>query len=238
MNINLKLVLASIYIFCLGVLLVFVFNYLDFKDLTDYQYIKKNSEALLISRDENLYMFILVFLIFSILWIFLLGFGGPIAILSGFIFGQWLGTLISVVSLSVGSTLLYFFAQYYFRDLVINQLGSKIEKYKNLFKKNELVYFMIFRFVGGAGIPFGIQNVLPVIFDMKIKNYFYATFFGLFPSIFIVNSLGSGFEKLIEKNESLNYLRVIFDPGIYWPIAGFIIILIVSFFIRKKLFKK
>ena len=36
MNVNSKLILASIYIICLGVLLVFVFNYLDFKDLTDY----------------------------------------------------------------------------------------------------------------------------------------------------------------------------------------------------------
>ena len=237
MNINLKLILASIYILCLGVLLVFVFNYLDFKDLTDYHYIKKNSEALLIFRDENLFMFISIFLIFSILWIFLLGFGGPIAILSGFIFGQWLGTLMSVVSLTVGSTLLYFFAQYYFRDLIISHLENKIKKYKNLFKKNELFYFMIFRFMGGGGIPFGIQNVLPVVFDMKIKNYFYATFFGLFPSIFIVNSLGSGFEKLIEKNESLSYLSIISNPGIYWPIAGFIFILVVSFFIKKKLFK-
>ena len=238
MNINLKLILAFIYIFCLGVLLVFVFSYLDLKDLTDYHYIKENSHALLNLRDKNLYMFIFIFLIFSILWTFLLGFATPIAILSGFIFGQWLGTLMSVISLSAGSTLLYFLAQYYFRDSVINHLGNKIEKYKDLFKKNEFFYFMVFRFVGGGGIPFVIQNVLPVVFDMKTRNYFYATFFGLFPSVFIVNSLGSGFEKLIGKNKSLDYLTVIFDPGIYWPIVGFIVILIISFFIRKKLFKK
>ena len=40
------------------------------------------------------------------------------------------------------------------------------------FNKNELVYFMIFRFAGGGGIPFGIQNVLPIVFDLKVKNYF------------------------------------------------------------------
>ena len=238
MNINLKLILASSYIFCLGILFIFLFQYIDLKDLTDYYYIKKNSQELLIFKDENLYVFILIFLIFSILWTFLLGFAGPIAIFSGFVFGQWIGTLISVVAFSIGSTLLYLFAQYYFRNLVINHLASKIEKYKDLFKKNELFYFMTFRFVGGGGVPFAIQNVIPVIFDMKIKNYFYATFFGLFPSVFIVNSLGSGFEKLIKKNESLSYLNIIFDPGIYLPIAGFIVILIVSFLVREKLFKK
>ncbi len=238
MNVNLKLILASLYIFCLGILFAILFQYLDLKDLTDYYYIKKNSQALLIFKEENSYMFILIFLIFSILWTFLLGFAGPVAIFSGFLFGQWFGTLISVVSFSVGSTLLYLFVQYYFRDLAINHLESKIERYKNLFKKNELLYFMIFRFIGGGGIPFAIQNILPVVFDMKIKNYFYATFFGLFPTVFIVNSLGSGFEKLIEKNENLSYLDVIFDPVIYWPIIGFIFVLIISFFIRKKIFKK
>ena len=64
MNINLKLILAFIYIFCLGVLLLFVFSYLDLKDLTDYHYIKSNSEALLILKDKNLYIFIFIFLIF------------------------------------------------------------------------------------------------------------------------------------------------------------------------------
>ena len=238
MNINLKLILAFIYIFCLGVLLLFVFSYLDLKDLTDYHYIKSNSEALLILKDKNLYIFIFIFLIFSILWTFLLGFAGPVAILSGFIFGQWLGTLVSVISFSVGSTLLYSFARYYFHDLIVNHLEKKIEKYKNLFKKNEFFYFMTFRFAGGGGIPFPIQNLLPVVFDMKIRNFFYSTFFGLFPSVFIVNSLGSGFEKLIGKNESLSYMSVIFDPGIYWPIIGFISILIISFFIKERLFKK
>lgn len=238
MNINLKLILAFIYIFFLGTLLFFIFSYLDFKNLTDYHYIKENSESLINWRESNLFLFIFLFLVFSILWIFLLGFAGPIAILSGFIFGQWIGTIVSVISFSIGSTLLYVFARYYFRDLIISRLENKIEKYKNLFKKNEFIYFMIFRFAGGGGLPFGIQNILPVIFDMKIKNYFYATFIGLLPSVFIISSLGSGFEKLIAKNESLSYLNVIFNPEIYWPIIGFIAILIISFFIRKRLFKK
>ena len=238
MNVNPKLILALIYIFCLAALLILLFSNLDLKDLKDFYYIKKNSEALINFKDENFLLFIFIFLALSILWIFFLGFAGPIAILSGFIFGQWLGTLISVISFTIGSTSLYIFGRYYFREFIIRHLEKKIEKYKNLFKKNELLYFMTFRFVGGAGMPFAIQNVLPVIFDMKIKNYFYATFLGLFPSVFIINSLGSGFEKLIEKSENLNYKSIILDPGIYWPIIGFVLILIVSFFVKKRFFKK
>jgi len=223
---------------CLGVLLVFVFNYLDFKDFTDYHFIKKNSEALFIYKRENLFLFVFMFLIISILWTFFLGFAFPIAIISGFMFGQWYGTLISTLSLTVGSTLLYVFARRYFYQLILDHLEERIRNYKNLFRKNELFYFMLFRLAGGGGTPFAIQNILPVIFDMKARNYFYATLFGLVPVIFIVNSLGSGIEGLIEKNENLSYSNIVFDPGIYLPIIGFLFVLVISIFIKKMLFRK
>jgi uncharacterized membrane protein YdjX (TVP38/TMEM64 family) len=238
MNVNLKLILIFTYILCFGALFTFLFSYLDFKDLTDFYYIKKNSEAFLEYRKNNLLLFTSLFLLISIFWIFFLGLGSPVAIISGFVFGQWYGTLISTISLTVGSTLLYIFVRSYFHHLVLDHLEKKIKNYKNLFKKNELFYFTIFRLAGGAGIPFPIQNILPIVFNMRIKNYFCASFFGLVPSLFIANTLGSGVEKMIGKNESLSYINIIFNPGIYWPIIGFIAILVASFFIREKFFKK
>ena len=50
---------------------------------------------------------------------------------------------------------------------------------------------------------------------MKVSNYFYSTFLGLLPAVFILNSLGQGIEKLIEQNTSLNLIQVILEPGIY-----------------------
>jgi uncharacterized membrane protein YdjX (TVP38/TMEM64 family) len=72
---------------------------------------------------------------------------------------------------------------------------------------------------------------------MKIKNYIYATFFGLAPTTFILNSLGSGINNLIEGNQEINYINVISNPGIYLPIISFIIILVISYFVKKKFFK-
>ena len=237
MNINLKLILAIVYAFCLGGIFLIVFSYLDLKDLTNYTFIRNSASALIDYKNSNFILFLILFFFFSVMWIFFLGFGSPIAILSGFIFGQWIGTLITVVSFTLGSSLLYLLASFYFTEIITKHLSSRIEKYTNLFQKNELIYFMIFRFTGGGGIPFGIQNILPVIFKMKLKNYIYSTFFGLMPVIFIINTLGSGLENIINKNEQLNYKSIILDPEIYIPIISFIIILFVSFFLRKKFFK-
>ena len=238
MNMNLKLILAIIYILCLCIVLFIVFNYLDFKELTNYSYIKDSTKLLSDYKNNHIIFFTLIFAIFSICWILLLGFGTPIAIISGFLFGKWIGTFIVILTFTIGSSLLYILAQFYFRDFIIRHFSKKIEKYKNLFHKNELLYFLIFRLSGGAGIPFAIQNVLPAIFDMKIKNYIISTFFGLIPTIFIISSLGSGIKSVIGENNSISYKNIISDPKIYWPLIGFLIILITSFLCKKIFFKK
>ena len=167
----------------------------------------------------------------------LLGFGSPLALLGGFIFGKWIGTLISVISFSVGSLLLYSLANLFLKDLIKEKLSWRINKFKDLFNKNELLYFTLFRFTGGGGIPFGIQNVLPVIFNMKSKNYFFATFLGLIPSVFIISSLGSGFEKYISDKQTIIWSEILFEQEIYLPIIGFIIFCILTYFLKRKFFK-
>lgn len=237
MNRNLKLLLATTYGFCLIALVFAVFYYLDLKDLTNYTYIKEKGSEFLYLKNQNLYLFIFIFFIFSALWVFFLGFGSPIAILSGFMFGKWIGTFICAIAFTVGASFLYSLANLYFKKFIINYLSKKIEKYQKFFKKNELLYFLAFRFTGGGGIPFAFQNILPVVFDMKLKNYIISTFLGLLPTLFIINSLGSGINKIIEKNDTVNYFNIISDPEIYLPILGFLIILVLSLIVKKKIFK-
>ena len=97
---------------------------------------------------------------------------------------------------------------------------------------------MCFRFMGGGGTPFPIQNILPVLFNMSAKNYIVATLFGIIPTTFVTVALGSGIEKIIDKNAKLSFLPVIQSPEIYLPIIGFLIILTITFLINKLYFKE
>ena len=97
---------------------------------------------------------------------------------------------------------------------------------------------MCFRFIGGGGTPFPIQNVLPVLFNMSSKNYIIATFLGILPTTFVTVALGSGIEKIIDQNAELSFLPIIQSPEIYLPIIGFFIILVVALFIKKLYFKE
>ena len=235
MNLKLKLFLGTIYLICFSALMFIIFSNFDFKDLSDVNFFKNNQQLLNNLKLESTFLLLVLFSIFSIIWILLLGFGTPMALLAGFIFDKWVGTLISVLSFSIGATLLYFTANFFFRDFLKKKFSKKIEKFVNLFNKNDFLYFMLFRFTGG-GMPFAVQNVLPIIFDMKIKKYFFSTLLGIMPGIFIINSLGAGVGNFINKNDSIVWRELIKDPEIYIPIIVFIAVLILASFINKFFF--
>ena len=236
MNIKLKLLLGTIYIICFSALMFIIFSNFDFKDLSDVNFFKNNQQLLNDFKLKNLFLLLILFSVLSIIWILLLGFGSPLALFAGFVFGKWVGTLISVVSFSIGATLLYYLANFFFKDFIKDKLSTKIEKFINLFNKNDFLYFMLFRFTGG-GMPFAIQNVLPVIFNMKIKNYFFSTLLGIIPGVFIITSLGAGVGNFINKNDSIIWINLIKDPEIYFPIVVFILVLFFGVLINKFLFK-
>ena len=166
----------------------------------------------------------------------LLGFGSPVFLIGGFIFGKWIGTILIVFGLSIGATLLYISANYFFKDLIKKKFSSKFSNLTEKFKENEFSFFLIYRFVGG--IPFFISNILPVLFNVKIKNFFFGSVIGMTPQLFVGASLGAGLNKVIEYNQELpSIFDIILTPDIYVPVIGMIILVLIGFIIRKKFYK-
>jgi len=235
---NLKLIIGSLYLTLLLVGLFFLFSVIDLKDLTNYDFIRGNRDAIFEYKEENFLLLAVGFFFFCIIWVLFLGFAMPLLVFAGFVFGTWWGILLVLLSTTIGATLLYFLVGIFFRDFVKEKLIPKFFKLKEIFSKNDTLYFMCFRFVGGGGTPYAVQNVLPIIFDMSIKKYFIATFLGSAPSMFVTAALGSGLEKVIDKNETLNIFQVISSPEISFPLIGFFIILIIAFIFKKIFFGK
>ena len=235
---NIKIAVGLIYILCLGLILYEFFIFVDVTQLNDYSYIRDKTQFLIAIKDQSSFWFTIIFFLFCIIWILLLGFATPISLISGFLFGKFYGTLISVLGFTFGCTLLYILANQYFKDIILDKLSNKISKFKDMFNRNEFLYFMIFRFAGGGGTPFAIQNLLPVIFNMKIKNYFFSTLFGLFPTVFILSAIGEGLEKIIESDIDPSFVQMIQNKDILFPMLGFFAIIIFSFILRKIYFKK
>ena len=233
MSKNLKIFLGISYLLILFTFLYLIFTYIQINRLDDFSYYKELQGNLNVYIGTNKIINLIYFLIFAIIWVALLGFGSPILIFSGILFGQFLGTFISAISVSFGALILYSIGDFFFKDIVKKILERKFEKHIKLFQKNEFYYFFIYRFVGGLGIPFGLQNLLPILFSMNKTNYFFASLFGLIPSIFVLNTIGAGLNSYIEQAQFFNMIDFILTPEIYLPISMFAVLMIISLIIKN-----
>ena len=236
MNKSLKLFFGISYIIILFIFLYLIFSYIEVARLDDFLYYKELQIDLEKIISKNLYINLLIFFLFCLVWISLLGFGSPLLLVSGVLFGKWVGTFISVVSISVGSLILYSIANFFFRDLVHNLLEKNFSKYTHFFRKNEFNYFFAFRLAGGLGIPFGLQNILPVIFNIRKSNYFFASLLGFIPMFFIWNTIGSGLNEYIKQADNFSVINLFLNKEIYLPIIFFVIVMFISTIIRKRIF--
>jgi uncharacterized membrane protein YdjX (TVP38/TMEM64 family) len=234
MSKNFKLFLGFAYLLLLAVFLYFIFSNIQVNRLNDFLYYKELQLDLDNFISRNLLINIIYFFAFAIIWVALLGFGSPILIFSGILFGKWIGTVISVISISIGALALYSIANFFFRDIVKKILEQKFKKYIQLFQKNEFYYFFLYRFVGGLGVPFFLQNVFPILFNMKKNNYFFSSLFGFVPGFFVFNTIGAGLNNYIEKSEKFSLLELVLTPEIYFPILMFAFLIILSLVIKKK----
>ena len=235
---KIKIFIGLSYLILIAIFLFLFFSKFSFQELTSYDFIKENRLYLIELKNSNLFLLFLFFLLFTILWVFpFLGFGAPISILGGFIFGKWIGTIVVVLGLSIGATFLYMFGNFFLKDLIKEKF---LKKYKNLaikFKKSEFIYLLIYRFIGG--VPWQLSCILPTIFNVKLKNFFFATFVGIIPQIFLVVSIGSGIDKVIEQNSEIpTIFDIIFLKDVYIPIIAFVSFVLITIIFRKFFYKE
>ena len=233
-----KLFIGLSYLILISFFLILFFSKFSLQEITSYDFIKENRLYFLDLKNSNLLLIFLFFLIFTILWVFpFLGFGSPIALLGGFIFGKWIGTLVVVLGLSVGATFLYTFGNYFLKDLIKEKF---LNKYKNLevkFKESEFFYLLIYRFIGG--IPWQLSCILPTIFNVRTINFFFATLIGIIPQIFLVVSIGNGLDKAIDQSTEIPSIKsIVFLPEIYFPLLAFFALVLITIFLRKLFYKK
>ena len=234
---KIKIFLGSAYILIVSIFLWFFFSKFSFQDFSSYELIRDNRDTLEQVKNSNIFISSILFLLGTIIWVLLLGFGSPVFLVGGFIFGKWLGTLIIVFGLSIGATFLYMFANYFLKDLIEEKFSSRFNNLTEKFKENEFTFFLIYRFIGG--IPFFISNILPTIFNVKIRNFFLGSVIGMTPQLFVGASLGAGLNKILEENsEAPSLLQLLLTPDIYLPVIGIITLVLIGFLLRKKFYSK
>ena len=230
---KIKIFLGLIYLSIVASV-VLAFFYFGAETFLSPSFLIENKSKIFELRDQNIFLISICYFIFSIIWVFLMGFGTPLVIFAGFAFGTILGSLLSILSFTIGATLLYVFANHYFKDLVERYIGPKYPNIKNNINENELSYFFSLRVI--PGIPFPIKNLLPVLFNVKLKNFFIATLFGEALPIIISVSIFSGLSNVIQSDKEIN-LNILFSPEVFFPLLALALMSLIANFVKKKYFK-
>jgi len=234
---KIKIFIGLSYLILLSVFLFLFFSKFSIQEITSYDFIKENRIFFLELKNSNLILVSIIFLIFTILWVFpFLGFGSPIALLGGFIFGKWIGTIVVVLGLSFGATSLYIFGNYFLKDIIRERFSKKFVNLQVKFKDSEFLYLLVYRLIGG--IPWQLSCLLPTIFNVKISNFYFATLIGIIPTVFLIVSIGNGLEKVIDQNSEIPLITdIIFSPDIYIPLLAFFSLVFISIVLRKLFYK-
>ena len=234
---KIKIFIGLFYLVAICLFLYFFFSKFSLQDLTSYDFIKENRSYFFELKNSNLFLTSIIFLLLTILWVFpFLGFGSPMALIGGFIFGKWIGTLIVVLGLSIGATFLYIFGNYFLKDLIREKFLNRFKSLETKFKKSEFTFLLIYRFIGG--IPWQLSCLIPTLFNVRVKNFFFATLIGIIPQIFLAVSIGSGLEKIIDQNSEIPSITdIIFSSDIYVPILAFFGLILITIILRKLFYK-
>ena len=232
-----KLFIGISYLSLVLIFLLLFFSKFSLQEITSYEFIKENRLYFLELKSSNLFLISLIFLFLTVLWVFpFLGFGSPIALLGGFILGKWIGTIIVVLGLSIGATFLYIFGNYFLKDIVREKFLNRFKTLEIKFKNSEFIFLLIYRFIGG--VPWQLSCLLPTLFNVKISNFFLATFIGIIPQIFLAVSIGDGLDTIIQENAEIpKFTDIIFSSEIYIPILGFFCLVLITIFLRKLFYK-
>ena len=227
MSINRAIILVISLLIILGIIyLIGIYNPISMEFIINQHGQIKN----IISEQPILSLLGTIFIV--VCMVSIMGPITPICIFTGFYFGFYEGLIISIVGETLGAIVVFLYGRYLFKEYFLKMLGERFSKFKNGFNKSAISYLMFIRVVGGT--PFGVQNLLPAILDMKLRDYFIATFFGVIPWAYILVSLGSGLSNIVEAEQFES--RMLFKAEYIAPLV--VIAVIVMLPVAYKLIKK
>ncbi len=217
-----KIVLISILI-----LLILTIYFSGFYQFLSFENIKEHLDVIKNYSRENPFKF---FFQFVGVYIFITSLSVPGAIvltlLSGIIFGLLPGTLIVLASGTIGATISFLYSRYIFRDVIRQKFGKQFQTFDRSFRENGNRYLFTLRMIPVS--PFVIINILMGLTSIKLWNYIWITFVGMFPGTLFYVFAGLRMSELNSPSEILTLPFILLMSGIaFFP---YIVKKIFSFF--------
>ncbi len=163
--------------------------------MIDYILIMLNYTQLLV--DQNYVLALILYFLFCLLFFFLSLPGGLIVTLSsGFFFGFYIGFLINIISITIGSLFFIIISKYYFIDYFNIYLSKYTHKLNKIIKKSSYEYLILIRLI--FGIPLIIQNLFISTLEISKVKFIISSMIGFTPYFLIFSYVGDKISNFLE----------------------------------------
>ena len=163
--------------------------------MIDYILIMLNYTQLLV--DQNYVLALILYFLFCLLFFFLSLPGGLIVTLSsGFFFGFYIGFLINIISITIGSLFFIILSRYFFLNYFNNYLLKYTDKLNKIIKKSSYEYLILIRLI--FGIPLFVQNLFISTLEISKFKFIVSSLIGFSPYFLIFSFVGDKISNLLE----------------------------------------
>jgi uncharacterized membrane protein YdjX (TVP38/TMEM64 family) len=184
------------------VALVFIGGLATFFALGGYEYLSleaiKSHRQQLLEYTANHYeaMLIAMALIYTTAVAFSVPGAAALSLVTGFLFGRWMGTLVIVFAATLGGVLVFLGARYLFGEAARARLEKSPAAARMLtgFERDAFNYLLFLRLV--PVFPFWLVNLAPAFTAIPLRTYFIATAVGILPGSFVFANLGQSLGRI------------------------------------------
>ena len=146
---------------------------------------------------DNYLLALITYFIFCLLFFFLSLPGGIIVTLSsGFFFGFYIGFLINIISITIGSLFFIILSKYFFVNYFNSYLLKYTDKLNKIIKKSSYEYLILIRLI--FGIPLFVQNLFISTLEISKFKFILSSLIGFTPYFLIFSYVGDRISNLIE----------------------------------------
>ena len=135
----------------------------------------------------------------------------------GFLFGTWLGGLLSVIGATSGAVVLFLIARSSLGAALRDRAGPWLMRLEAGFRRDAFSYLLVLRLV--PLFPFWLVNLVPALLDVPLSTFALATFVGIIPGGLVYASVGSGLGAVLDRGEQPD-LDLILEPQVFLPLLG------------------
>ena len=202
-----------------------------FGDYLSFDAFRENRDALAAWRDRNLAVALLVY---GGVYVLAVAFSVPgavwLTIAGGFLFGLFLGAATTVISATIGATLIFLAAKTALRETLVRNAGAWLRKAEEEFHENQVSFMLLMRLV--PAIPFFAVNIAAALLGVRLTTYVWTTLAGIIPGTAVYTWIGAGIDEVIARGETPD-LGLIFEWTILGPILGLCVLAVLPIVIRK-----